>query len=83
VPIQTETRWKRSPITAEPADIKPPKHPLHAQTTFELSGYRRQLERAIAFFGTKDPVPPVRATLQADLAAVIAEQADRKKLAGA
>jgi hypothetical protein len=53
------------------------------RVTFELSGYRRQLERAIEFFGTKDPLPPVRATLQASLSAVIAEQEDRKKLANA
>jgi hypothetical protein len=69
--------------TEQAPAIDPPKHPLHALTTFELLGYRRQLEHAIEFFGTKDPVPPVRSTLQADLAAVIAEQEDRKKLASA
>jgi hypothetical protein len=31
----------------------------------------------------QDPVPPVRADLQASLDRVIAEQDDRKKLAGA
>jgi hypothetical protein len=71
------------PTTDQAPGVDPPRHPLHALTTFELSGYRSQLERAIAFFDTKDPGPPVRATLQADLAAVIAEQADRKKLASA
>jgi hypothetical protein len=30
--------------------VDQPKHPLHALTTFELRDYRRQLERAIAFF---------------------------------
>ena len=63
--------------------VDPPKHPLHALTTFELRDYRRQLENAIAFFGTKDPVPAVRASLQAALDGVIAEQDDRHKLAGA
>ena len=35
-----------------------PKHPLHAMTTYELRDYRRELERAIAFFDSQDPVPP-------------------------
>lgn len=60
-----------------------PAHPLHALTTFELRDYRRQLESAIVYFGTKDPVPAVRAGLQARLDDVIAEQEDRKRLAGA
>ena len=32
-----------------------PKHPLWALTTYELRDYRRQLERAIAFFAARDP----------------------------
>ena len=60
-----------------------PRHPLHAMTTSELSGYRRQLENAIAYFGEQDPVPPVRADLQAALGAVTAEQDDRNKIAHA
>jgi len=52
-------------------------------TTFELRDYRRHLENAIAFFDKQDPVPPVRANLQAALDGVIAEQDDRRKLAGA
>ena len=40
----------------------------------ELKAYRRDLERAIAFFGRQDPVPPVRADVQAALDAVPAEQ---------
>lgn len=63
--------------------VDPPKHPVHALTTFELSGYRRQLENAITFFDTKDPVPPVRGDLQATLDDVIAEQESRKKIARA
>jgi hypothetical protein len=31
----------------EPAAVEKPKHPLPALTTYELTGYRRQLERAI------------------------------------
>jgi hypothetical protein len=63
--------------------IEPPKHPLHALTTFELTGYRRQLESAIAFIGTQDPAPSARADLQARLDAVLAEQDDREKIARA
>ena len=65
------------------ANVKRPKHPMHALTTFELRDYRRQLEAAIAFFDKQDPVPPARAGLQDALDGVIAEQDDRKKLANA
>jgi hypothetical protein len=34
---------------------------LHAMTPGQLSGYRRQLEHAIAFFARQHPVPPVQA----------------------
>ncbi len=70
-------------MPAEPETVEPLKHPLHALTTFELRGYRRQLEQAIAYFDTKDPVPPARDDLQARLDAVIAEQEDRARLADA
>ncbi len=70
-------------MTAESATVEPPKHPLHAMTTFELRDYRRQLEGAIKFFDKQDPVPPARNRLQASLDAVLAEEEDRKKLADA
>jgi len=63
--------------------VDQPRHPLHALTTFELCGYRRQLQTAIKFFDAQDPVPAVRADLQAALDGVIAEQDERKKLADA
>ncbi len=63
--------------------VEQPKHPVHALTTFELRDYRRQLERAVASFDTKDPVSTVRGDLQAALDDVIAEQADRKRIADA
>jgi len=44
--------------TEQAPAVDQPKHPLHALTTFELRRYRRQLENAITFFDTKDPVPP-------------------------
>ena len=65
------------------AEVQPPKHPLHAMTTFELRDYRRQLERAITFFDKQDPVPPARDQLQARLDAVLAEQESRTRLADA
>jgi hypothetical protein len=70
-------------MTAEPVTVDPPKHPLHALTTFELRDYRRQLEGAIAYFDRQDPVPPARNRLQASLDVVIAEQEERTRLAHA
>ena len=68
-------------MSTEPATVEQPKHPLHAMTTFELREYRRQLESAIAYFDTKNPVPQARGYLQARLDAVLAEQDDRARLA--
>ena len=68
-------------MPADPGSVEQPKHPLHALTTYELADHRRQLERAIVFFETKDPVPPAREILQARLDAVLAEQEDRTRLA--
>jgi len=70
-------------MTAESATVEPPRHPLHAMTTFELRDYRRQLESAIAFFDRQDPVPPARDRLQAKLDDVLAEQESRARLADA
>ena len=42
---------------ADSVTVEQPKHALHALTTFELRDYRHHLERAIAFFDGKDPVP--------------------------
>ena len=64
-----------------PVPVESPPHPLQALTTFELRGYRRQLESAIAFFDKTDPVPPARDDLQARLDSVLAEQDDRARLA--
>ncbi len=65
------------------AEVEPPRHPLHAMTTFELRDYRRQLESAVTFFAKQDPVPPARDRLQAKLAAVLAEQESRTRLTDA
>jgi hypothetical protein len=61
----------------DPATTGQPKHALPALTTYELRDYRRELETAIAFYNSQDPVPPARVGLQALLDAVIAEQDDR------
>ncbi|MGH3203202.1 MAG: hypothetical protein ACRDOA_09675 [Streptosporangiaceae bacterium] len=69
-------------MPAEPVTVDQPKHPLPSMTTYELRDYRRQLEKAIAFFDKKDPVPPARDRLQDALDGVLAEQAQRAKIAG-
>jgi hypothetical protein len=53
---------------------------LHALTTYELTYYRRRLENAIAFLDKQDPVPPIRADLQAALDGVTAEQDDHARI---
>ncbi len=54
-----------------------PRHPLRTLTPSEPTTCRRELEHAVAFSGRKDPVPAVRADLQARLADVLAERASR------
>ena len=70
-------------MMTEHMTVDRPKHPLHAMTTYELRDYRHQLERAIAFFDSKDPVPAVWDDLRAELDAVLAEQDERMRLAHA
>ena len=62
--------------------VSPPKHPLHALTTYELRAYHRQLEDALAFFDAQHPVP-ARDGLQARLDDVMAEQESRQRIAHA
>jgi hypothetical protein len=66
--------------SARAPEIDTPKHPLHALTTYELAYYRRRLENAIAFLDKQDPIPPIRADLQAALDKVIGEQDDRVRI---
>jgi hypothetical protein len=70
-------------MTTEQMTVAPPKHPLHALATYELRDYRRELERAIAFFDRQTPVSPGRTQLQARLDDVVAEQDERARLAHA
>jgi hypothetical protein len=76
-------REDQPPMTAIPGTVEPPGHPLSALTTFELSNYRRRLKTAIALARTQDPAAPVRASLQATLRDVPAEQDDRARIAHA
>ena len=75
------TSAKPAVPAAQQPSVAKPKHKLPELTTYELRGYRLELERAIAFFDAQDSVPAVRADLQARLDAVRAEQDDRAKLA--
>jgi hypothetical protein len=68
-------------MATDPATVAPPKHPFYALTTSELSGHRRQLENAIAYYDGMDPVPQARRDLQARLDDMVAEQDDRTRLA--
>jgi hypothetical protein len=70
-------------IADQPPTVEKPEHKLSELTTYELRDYRRELEKAIAFFDERHPVPPARAALQARLDAVLAEQADRLRIARA
>ena len=70
-------------MTDIPDTAKPPDHPLHQLTTFELSSYRRRLETAIALVSGQDPAALVPADLQVRLRDVLAEQDDRARIAHA
>jgi hypothetical protein len=62
-------------------EVHQPKHPMYALTTYELRDYRRELERAIAFYGKHHPGAPVLADLRTRLDAVLAEQDSRARIA--
>jgi hypothetical protein len=65
-------------MPTEPATVDQPAHPMHALTTYELRDYRRQLEHAIKGIA---PDAPAQTTLSARLDEVLAEQAEREKIA--
>ncbi len=52
-----------------------PEHPVHQMTTYELSDYRRDLERQIGSRPER-----ARAELREQLAAVLAEQDERRRI---
>jgi hypothetical protein len=55
------------------------KHPVHQLTTSELTRYRRELEHAVKEIS---PDAPVQTELLLKLDEVLAEQAEREKIAG-
>ncbi len=65
-------------MPSDAVTVDHPQHPLHALTTFELRDYRRQLEIAIKGIA---PDAAVQAVLRAKLDAVLAEQAERARIA--
>ena len=66
------------PVPAGPVTVEPPEHPLHALATYELSRYRRELERALK---TLPEHAAVRELLRGKLAEVLAEQESRVVIA--
>jgi len=62
-------------------EVSQPKHPMYALTTYELRDYRRDLERAIAFYGKHHAGAPVLADLRARFDDVLAEQDSRARIA--
>jgi hypothetical protein len=68
-------------MPTDPVAVEPPPHPLPALTTYELAGYRRQLENAIGLCERQHPAAPALASLRIALVAVSAEQDDRAKIA--
>jgi hypothetical protein len=72
-----------TPTAASPLApaVDQPAHPLPALATFELDGYRRQLEHAIGFYDRTDPAAAALAGLREHLAEAIAEQEDQARIA--
>jgi len=65
-------------MTPEFAAIRQPEHPVYALTTYELAGYRRELEKTLAALPGH---APARELVRRLLAEVLAEQADRVEIA--
>jgi hypothetical protein len=65
-------------MTHESVTIRQPGHPVYALTTYELAGYRRELEEALGALPVDAPAgEPIRRLL----AGGPAEQADRAEIA--
>jgi hypothetical protein len=68
---------KGQPMPTEPQTAEP-KYPVHQLTTSELTRYRRELEHAVQGIS---PDAPVQTELRRRLDLVLAEQAEREKIA--
>lgn len=93
VPLSTLARdWKpgypdtrlsgrnERPMPADPVNVTPPEHALPRLATFELTKYRRELERALKRLPTNSEARP---GLIGQLSEVLAEQESRKRIADA
>jgi hypothetical protein len=67
-------------MATDSANVTPPEHPLPRLATFELTRYRRELERALKRLPTDSSVRP---PLLGQLSAVLAEQESRERIANA
>ena len=65
-------------MTHEFVTIRQPAHPVFALTTYELAGYRRELEKTLAALPKHAPASELARRL---LSEVLAEQADRVEIA--
>ena len=65
-------------MTSESVTIRQPEYPVFALTTYELAGYRRELEKTLARRARARPGPELARRL---LSEVLAEQADRADIA--
>jgi hypothetical protein len=70
-----------TPAADHAPPVSYPRHPLPALATFELAGYRRQLEDAIGYYQREHPAAAPLADLRDRLAEVTAEQDDRTRIA--
>ena len=66
-------------MTPESVAIRQPEYPVSALTTYELAGYRRELEKTLA--ALPGHAVPARELARRLLAEVLAEQADRVEIA--
>ena len=65
-------------MTQQSVTIRQPEHPVFALTTYELAGYRRDLEKTLTALPEHAPASELVRRL---LAEVLAEQADRVEIA--
>lgn len=67
-------------MPADPANVTPPEHALPKLATFELTRYRRELERALKKLPTNSEARP---RLTGQLSEVLTEQESRRRIAEA